>query len=50
MVGGRHSDGGGQSQEQGGHHYQQLLGLHGVVGVDAQFFSSQWDGLFELRG
>lgn len=44
------SDGGGQSQEQGGHHYQQLLGLHGVIGVDTQLFSSQWDGLFELGG
>lgn len=45
MVGGRHSDGG-----QGRHHYQKLLGLHGVVGVDTQLFSSQRDGLFELRG
>lgn len=42
--------GGGQSQEQGERHYQQLLGLHGVVSVNAQLLRRQRDGLFELRG
>ena len=35
-------------RQEGGSHYQQLLRLDGIVGVNAQLLSGQRDGLFEL--
>lgn len=37
-----------KGREEGDSHYQQLLRLDGVVGVNAQLLSRQRNGLFEL--
>lgn len=37
-------------RKKGDSRYQQFLGLDGVVGINAQLFCRQRDGLFELGG